>query len=772
MTYTVIIVESPAKCHKIETYLGAGYKCIASYGHIRELTGLDAIDVKNDFTPTFQKIDSKKTQISNIKKLINGANGVLLATDDDREGESIAWHICQVFDLPIKTTKRIIFHEITETAIKKAVQEPTLLNMNIVYAQQARQILDLIVGYRVTPILWDKISHKTKAGLSAGRCQTPALRLIYDNQKDIDSSPGTIIYNTTGYFTSKNIGFTLDFNYADAKSVSAFLKETVGFNHIYNGGDIRKTIHQAPTPLTTSGIQQLASNEMRISPKDTMKSCQKLYEGGYITYMRTDSTTYCADFIEDITKFIGKSYGDEYISETISALSEQSKEAHEAIRPTNINCDIDGVANKELGLREIKLYKLIRKITLESCMKPASYNAITAEITAPENHVYKYSTEQVVFAGFQIVNGFEKDNAVFNYLQTIKKGSTINYKKIASKIHIKDLKSHYTEARLVKLLERNGIGRPSTFSSLVDKIQERGYVKCDTIKGKPMECLDFELADAKISEIKTQREFGGENKKLIIQPLGVLVIELLIKHFDLLFDYTYTKEMEDTLDVIAKGDKLWHELCRECYTEIDRLSVGLKHSMKEVIQIDDNHLYIIAKYGPTIKRTIGTKTDFIPVKSDLNIDKLKRGEYKLEDILATEKQSNERKIGLYQDKMVIIKKGKFGLYVEHGDVKKSLSSYDGATDDLLSEQNDNGVSLQKLVNFMYSDTPSFIIRKIDDNISIRTGKHGDYIYYKKPKSVKPIFLKLTEFIKIHGENAHKTCDLSVITKWIYDTYNV
>lgn len=772
MTYTVIIVESPAKCHKIETYLGAGYKCIASYGHIRELAGLDAIDVKNDFTPTFQKIDSKKTQISNIKKLINGANGVLLATDDDREGEAIAWHICQVFDLPIKTTKRIIFHEITETAIKKAVKEPTLLNMNIVYAQQARQILDLIVGYRVTPILWDKISHKTKAGLSAGRCQTPALRLIYDNQKDIDSSPGTIIYNTTGYFTSKNIGFTLDFNYSDAKSVSSFLKETVGFNHIYNGGDIRKTIHQPPTPLTTSGIQQLVSNEMRISPKDTMKSCQKLYEGGYITYMRTDSTTYCADFIEDITKFIRKSYGSEYISETINTLSEQSKEAHEAIRPTNINCDIDGVANKELGLREIKLYKLIRKITLESCMKPASYNAITAEITAPENHVYKYSTEQVVFAGFQIVTGYEKDNAVFNYLQTIKKGSTINYKKIASKIHMKDLKSHYTEARLVKLLEKNGIGRPSTFSSLVDKIQERGYVKCDTIKGKPMECLDFELTDSKISEIKTQREFGGENKKLIIQPLGVLVIELLIKHFDLLFDYTYTKEMEDTLDVIAKGDKLWHELCRECYTEIDRLSVGLKHSMKEVIQIDDNHLYIIAKYGPTIKRTIGNKTDFIPVKSDLNIDKLRRGEYKLEDIIATEKQSNERKIGLYQDKMVIIKKGKFGLYVEHGDVKKSLSSYDGATDDLLCEHTDNGVTLHKLVNFMYSDTPSFIIRKIDDNISIRTGKHGDYIYYKKPKSVKPIFLKLTEFIKIHGVNAHKTCDLSVITKWIYDTYNV
>ena len=212
MTYTVVIVESPAKCQKIEKFLGPGYKCIASYGHIRELNGLNSINISNNFKPSFNIIDSKKNQISKMRKMIQGAKEVMLAADDDREGEAIAWHICETFELPVETTKRIIFHEITETALKKAVKDATVLNMNIIHAQQARQILDLIVGFKLSPILWQKISYKTKKSLSAGRCQTPALRLIYDNQKEIDVSPGRKVYNTTGYFTSKNLGFTLNFN--------------------------------------------------------------------------------------------------------------------------------------------------------------------------------------------------------------------------------------------------------------------------------------------------------------------------------------------------------------------------------------------------------------------------------------------------------------------------------------------------------------------------------------------------------------------------------
>ena len=789
MAFTVIIVESPAKCQKIEGFLGTGYKCIASYGHICELNGLQSIDIKNNFKPTFIQCTNKKQQISKIKKLISEASDVLLATDDDREGEAIAWHLCKVFKLPIKTTKRIIFHEITETAIKKAVQEPTLLNMNVVYAQQARQILDLLVGYKLSPILWEKISYKTKSGLSAGRCQTPALRLIYDNQKDIDMSPGRKVYNTVGYFTGKNLGFSLNFNHENEKTITQFLEESINFDYIYNCGNIRKTMKNPPTPLTTSGIQQLASNELRISPKETMSACQKLYEGGYITYMRTDSTTYSMDFIEKAIKYIEKTYGTEYVKDNIEEMAERkdvkaqtpnTQEAHEAIRPTNIDC-ID--INKDLGPREVKLYKLIRKVTLESCMPPANYNSITCEITSPNNHLYKYSTEQVVFPGFRIVDGYEKENSDFIYLQNIKNGSKLNYKKITSKVSVKDLKTHYTEARLVQLLEKNGIGRPSTYSSLVDKIQERGYVKCDNVTGKNVTCVDFELEDTELSEIKTTREFGNEKNKLVIQPLGILVIEFLITHFDDLFQYEYTKDMEDTLDMIANGNKVWHQLCDECHNEINRLSEGVANIKRETIQIDNNHTYMIAKYGPVIKQTNGDKVNFIPVKSDIDIDKLRRGEYNLDEITLPS-QFIEKKLGLYKGKNVVIKKGKYGLYVEHDKIKKSLNINNEGRDTNIYPDNNiitdsiicssKDITIDEAIKILYP-LPSLnneissslsIIRTIDDNTTIRTGKYGDYIYHKKPGWSKPSFLKLTGFINEYGKDYYKTCELSIIKKWV------
>lgn len=799
MTFTVIIVESPAKCQKIEGFLGSGYKCIASYGHICELNGLQSIDIKNNYKPTFIPCANKKQQISKIKKLLSEANDVLLATDDDREGEAIAWHLCKLFKLPIKTTKRIIFHEITETAIKKAVQEPTLLNMNVVYAQQARQILDLLVGYKLSPILWEKISYKTKSGLSAGRCQTPALRLIYDNQKEIDVSPGRKVYNTTGYFTGKNLGFSLNFNHELENTITEFLEKSVNFDHIYNCGNIRKVIKTPPTPLTTSVIQQLASNELRISPKETMSSCQKLYEGGYITYMRTDSTTYSMDFIKRVITFIEKTYGVEYVKENIEEMAERKEnkqakqgqrtkqkeniqEAHEAIRPTNIDC-ID--ICKDFGSREVKLYKLIRKVTLESCMPSANYNSIKCEITSPDNHLYNYSAEQVVFPGFKIVDGYEKENSDFIYLQNIKNGSILNYKKITSKVSLKDLKSHYTEAHLVQLLEKNGIGRPSTYSSLVDKIQERGYVKCENVTGKSITCVDFELETTELSEIKTTREFGNERNKLVIQPLGILVIEFLINHFDKLFQYEYTKDMEDSLDMIANGNKVWHQLCDECHNEINILSECLVDIKRETIQIDNNHIYMIAKYGPVIKQTNGDKVKFIPVKNDIDIDKLRRGEYKLDEITLPS-QFIEKKLGLYKGKNVVIKKGKYGLYVEHNKIKKSLNinNNEGKYTNIIANNNDNSsiifdikdITIDEAIKILYPVTPlnneitSSIIRVIDDNTTIRTGKYGDYIYHKKPEWKKPSFLKLTEFINEYGKDYYKTCELSIIKKWVGAVY--
>jgi DNA topoisomerase-1 len=279
MSYTLVIVESPSKCKKIEQYLnkhpsGAlrSYKCLASYGHIRELTGLEGIDIHNNFAPTFVECVSKKDQISKLKKAIKGAAEVILASDDDREGEAIAWHICQTFNLPVESTKRIIFHEITETALHKAIENPTIVNIKCVNAQMARQVLDLLVGYKLSPLLWKHV----KDGLSAGRCQTPALRLVYENEKDILSAPGKQSYTVTGYFTNSNIPFVLNHEEEDPSTLQAFLQATTTYAHNYNIVKMQTKTRAAPEPFTTSSLQQYCSNELHLSPKDTMSAKESI----------------------------------------------------------------------------------------------------------------------------------------------------------------------------------------------------------------------------------------------------------------------------------------------------------------------------------------------------------------------------------------------------------------------------------------------------------------------------------------------------------------
>ena len=302
LSKTLVIVESPAKCGKIESYLGPGYKCIASFGHLREINSLSAIDIDNNFQPKYTIIDNpqKIKQVEFLRKEISLADDIILATDDDREGEAIAWHICMLFDLSVEKTKRIIFHEITETAIQAAIQSPKTINMNIVNAQQSRQILDLLVGFTISPILWKYIAKNAEHGLSAGRCQTPALRLVYDNYKEIKETPGTKCYDTVGYFTSMCLPFQLNNDFLSKEEAEEFLEESVNHDHMYSCSQPEQTFKQPPCPFTTSKLQQAVS----ISPKETMKHCQKLYEAGYITYMRTDSKKYSRDFIDTTKKYI------------------------------------------------------------------------------------------------------------------------------------------------------------------------------------------------------------------------------------------------------------------------------------------------------------------------------------------------------------------------------------------------------------------------------------------------------------------------------------
>ena len=701
-TTSLVIVESPAKCKKIEQYLGPGYKVMASYGHLRELSSLNNINIENKFQPTFTIIDNeiKKKQIEKIKKEISNASEVILASDDDREGEAISWHICELFHLDVNKTKRIIFNEITESALQNAIKNPQKLNMNLVYAQQTRQILDLLVGFKVSPMLWKFITKKSKNSLSAGRCQTPALKIIYDNQEEINQNKengNKKIYNTIGYFTNSIIPFDLNKQFESEDEMTNFLDDSSNYEHLYTCSQPIKKYKEPPEPFTTSKIQQKASNELHYSPKETMKLCQSLYEAGYITYMRTDSKTYSQEFIEKIKEYILCNFsreGESYINDQIDCLTNGSlKEAHahEAIRPTNIYLK---ELPEDVDSKEKRMYKFIWENTLESCMSPATYYFITANISASNNYKFTYTSELIHFSGWQEVKKkYSTDNKIYHYLQTMKQNDIISYKKMISKLTMQNVKQHYTEARLVQLLEEKGIGRPSTYSMLVDKIQERGYVKKENIKGLEIVCKDFELLDGEIYEIESKREFGNENNKLVIQPLGIIVIEFLNKHFLDIFNYDYTKNMEDDLDKICKGEKQLHELCNDCNRKLERLIDSLKNEKNEKkleFKIDDNHSFIIGKYGPVIKcsEIINGKEQisFKPIKKDIDIHKIENMEYTIEEIIDVipsptstsvpsnpMKQKKEYILGDYENEKLILRKGKFGLYVTWGKKTKSLS---------------------------------------------------------------------------------------------------
>ena len=796
-TTTLVIVESPAKCKKIEEYLGPGYKCVASFGHLRELSSLKNIDISNNFTPTYTIIDNaiKKKQVAFLKKEIENADEVILSSDNDREGEKIAYCVAQIFNLDINKTKRITFNEITESALQHAIKNPRTIDMDLVHAQQARQILDILVGFKVTPMLWKFINKNKDNSLSAGRCQTPALKLIYDNEQDIKMSEERKVYNVTGIFTNSNVVFDLSpqNKYDTEESITDFLDGSADFSHVYTCSKPVKTIKKQPEPFTTSSLQQTSSNELHYAPKETMRVCQSLYEAGYITYMRTDSKTYSKDFIDLAKKYIERNYDTKYINENIDnlttgAVKEEKTErgkkgkkiltqvadslrqdAHEAIRPTNISLSElpDTVDSKER-----RLYKLIWEHTLETCMSSAVFFSITASITAFQDTKFTYTSELVDFPGWKIVSKkyateIKQENKEYQYLQQIKQNTVIPYKKICGKVTVKGSKQHYTEARLVQLLEERGIGRPSTFSSLVDKIQERGYVKKDDIKGKELVCKDYELSNGEIFEIENKREFGNEKGKLIIQPLGTIVMEFLDKHFSQVFNYNYTKEMEDELDKIAKGETIWYNLCDTCNKQIDTLVDGLKDETKIEVKLDENNTYLVGKYGPVIKcveEHDGKEIiKFKPIKKDVDIHKIENGDYNesIEEIVDTNIVKRRYVLGQHEGKDVVLQKGKFGLYITWDNNSKTLKE--------LGNRPIENITFDEVKKYL--EEGSNLIREIGANISIRKGPKGDYIFYKTLKMKKPQFFDLKTFSN-DTKTDYKTCNITVLKSWLNEKHNI
>ena len=810
LSSSLVIVESPAKCKKIESYLGSGYKVMATYGHIRHIPDLKSIDIDNNFTISYETIQDtlKAKQIERLRSEIIKVDEVIIATDDDREGEAIAWHICDLFNLSVTNTKRIIFHEITESAIQSAIKNPTRINMNIVNAQQSRQILDMIVGFKITPFLWKFVSSNKTNSLSAGRCQTPALRLVYDNYVEMQNAPGKLVYIVVGCFTNMNLLFELNTQFYTPDVVLHFLTHCKTANFSCSTTSPKKVIKKAPEPLTTSGLQQLASNELQLSPKDTMRYAQQLYEAGYITYMRTDSKKYSNEFVDQVKQYIETTYDATYISQNIDSLvvgtkndtrnEEQddpgkpikkvkktlvkkeatnlAQEAHEAIRPVLVTIKI--LNDAELHAKAVKLYALIWRRTLESCMPSAQYNSITAKISiepAYNNSEFSYKAEQIGFPGWQIVETkYEQMSKEYQYFSNLKKETIMQPKKIESKFTMHELVSHYSEARLIQLLEEKGIGRPSTFATLLDKIQERGYVAKQNITGKTIEGTDFSLImsdNKEIIETISSREFGNEKNKLVIQSIGIITIELLIKHFDAFFNYEYTKQMEDELDVIAKGNKEWTALCESCNKELVKITESLKNDKKISLVLDETHELVIGKYGLVVKHTLpDKKVVFLPCKKDLDIVELReRTHVSLNDVLETvadeNGNTNNGSIGKYRGEDLFVKKGKYGLYAKWANEIKSLKE--------LGNRPIENIKYLEVLQILDRDTvldpdrPVGFVRELSPTISIRTGKFGEYIFYKKPRAKQPQFLKLNGF---GGD--YKKCDKSLLLNWIKQTYNI
>ena len=584
--HKLVIVESPAKCKKIESFLGDGYKCIASFGHFREITSPDNIHIDdNTLHIKYTNIVSTymRKAISTMKTNAAKASQIIIATDDDREGEAIGWHICSLLKLDINTTPRAIFHEITHDAVVSGVKgsDKVRINMDLVRAQQARQAIDMIVGYGVSPALWASGISKSGKNLSAGRCQSPALQLVIDEDKiSKDSIDDSFKFKVHGLFTRKNIRFDLTQSFENKDDSIDFLSDSVTHKHTLLPSPPPKTsIHSPPKPLTTSRLQQAVSNAFSLSPKQTMSSCQRLYEAGFITYMRTDASAYSEEFIDAAKRYIEQTFNDtKFISPNVDTFISAGSGAHESIRPTNAT--LKKLPETVTELHDRKIYDLIWETSISSLMSPAEYSRLVVRINSPsEDYHYETITEIPIFLGWEVVHPrspevVNKELRDYTYLKTLidtTNPDTIPFSFIRAIATPSTPKPRPTEARLVRLLEERGIGRRSTFSSLVEKIQDRGYVKRGNVTGTPVDCETYEITDDSedVTVEVNERMIGAEKNKLLVNPVGTAVAEYLQTHFTGLFNYDYTSNMEERLEAIAAGRENAAALCAEVRAAVD-----------------------------------------------------------------------------------------------------------------------------------------------------------------------------------------------------------
>lgn len=735
----LIIVESPSKCQKIEKYLGFEYKCIASKGHIREIK---KINYKDNYTPEFEIIKEKQKTVKELKEITSkfDKNNIFLGTDDDREGEGIAWHICQVCDLDVNKTKRIIFHEITKDALNYAVNNHIQVRMNIVNAQQCRQVLDRIIGFKISTILSKMIKHDNNKFLSAGRCQTPTLHLIYDRYKECMSKEVKMSYKIDAIFEIDRYTLkpSLNKKMDNEENVISFLNKSIYWEHKLMS--FKKSAHTnvAPLPFNTSKLLQYISNTLHISPKMTMSICQKLYQTGLITYMRTEETKYSKDYIESCKLYITKKYRESYIGDTEKIENKSSTNPHEAIRVTNITVsDIEDDDSKV-----VNVYKAIWKRSLNSCMSDYSYEECKYIINAPEDNKYTGTIEYPIFLGWKVLDisndTYKQEQELYYKITNLLSyyiEKKINYKKINSTITTSNIEKYFQEASLINKLESIGIGRPSTFSMLVDTIQERKYVKKMDIEGDEMEVTEYFIEENMLKKETITKTFGSSKKSLKIQELGINCTDILYEYFSELFCYEYTKNMEDELDILINDPtKKWYDICKDCDDKISKCTEDMKKKIKKKYPIDEKYSVVFGKNGPMIEYTLNSEIKYKSIKDNVQISfsKLENNEYTIDDII----EINEVYLGKHNDIDVIIKKGPYGIYVQYGETKTiSLNGKYTLEETKLED-------IIPLINEKPSKSNSSILRVLSKEYSVRKGKYGNYIFYKTEVMKKPIFINI------------------------------
>ena len=736
MANNLVIVESPAKAKTIEGFLGKEYTVKASQGHVRDLNkNTLSVNIEKDFEPEYEISDDKRNIVAELRKLAKAADTVWLASDEDREGESIAWHLYEVLDLKKKKNiKRIVFHEITKTAIQNAIENPRDINMGLVNAQQARRVLDRLVGYELSPLLWKKV----KPALSAGRVQSVAVRLIVEREEEIKNFVQSSAYRITAQFTftkdgqEYNLLAELPHRFEDKEETKKFIASCIGASYKVENIEKKPSVRYPAPPFTTSTLQQEAARKLGFSVANTMRIAQQLYESGKITYMRTDSVNLSSLALGMAQKEIAKHYGNEYVkTRQYHTKSKGAQEAHEAIRPTYLDQHtIKGTADEK------KLYELIWKRTIASQMADAQMERTNVNIGISTNDKQFVATgEAILFDGFLKVYMESYDDAPAEndtaILPPVTAGMNLNMDKMEAQQRYTRPPFRYNEASLVKKMEELGIGRPSTYAPTISTIQKREYVTKTDVKGTQQEFQIITLENDKISESTGKENMGAEKGKLIPTDIGVLVNKFLMQYFESIIDYNFTANVEKEFDQIEEGQREWNTMIRDFYTIFHQQIVSTtensgRFSGEKLLGVDPasgKNVYVkVGRFGPVAQ--IGDteseeKPRFAGLKKDMSIDTVT-----LEDVLKL--FEFPRTLGEYEGKEMIVSIGKFGPYIKHDTKYYSLPK----TDNPNYLEYDRAV---EIINEKREKDQNNIILTFDEEpeLKVLDGRFGPYISYKK-----------------------------------------